>query len=304
MIVQYPIKDTSPTTGAPVTLSGTDPIVAHFVAHADVIAGMTFDASGLLLLTADKRGHDFHLFRIHPHPCGSASAAVHHLYILHRGDTTAKVQDLVFSLDSRWAAVTTARGTTHVFPVTPYGGPATYRTHGSAEVVNRLSRFHRSAGLSVDGRSSSPVFHTDNGAVSADPYHNPRLPPFPRPFVIMPLKQLRQPIILSSNNSLPPQQATTSSHASRQRLSSVSDDAGNILRVCATFARPRDWLLQPLSSNRDIPALRNQRNAVDSLFIMAGHGSMIQYDLEPRYLSSGFNMQSASRFREEFMQLN
>lgn len=286
-VSQHPIKDTSPTTGAPVTLSGSDPIVAHFIAHVEVIAGMAFDASGLLLMTADKRGHDFHVFRIHPHPCGSASAAVHHLYILHRGDTTAKVQDLVFSLDSRWAAVSTARGTTHVFPVTPYGGPATYRTHGSAEVVNRLSRFHRSAGLSVDGRSSSPVFHGDNGTVSADPYHNPRLPPFPRPHIIQPLKQLRQPVQLATNTPSTPLPIATSQ---RQRLSSLSDDAGNVLRVCATFARPRDWLLQPMNSNRDIPALRNQRNAVDSLFIMAGHGSMIQYDLEPKYLSSMCNV--------------
>lgn len=257
------------------------------MAHTDVIAGLEFDASGMLLLTADKRGHDFHVFRIHPHPSGSASAAVHHLYILHRGDTTAKVQNMVFSLDSRWAAITTARGTTHVFPVTPYGGPATYRTHGSAEVVNRLSRFHRSAGLSADGRSSSPVLHTENGAISSDPYHNPRQPPFPRPYVITPLKQLRQPIMLTPGNTLSSLQ-NTAGQGSRQRLSSVCDESGNILRVCATFARPRDWLLHPVNSSRDIPALRGQRNAVDSLFVMAGHGSMIQYDLEPKYLSSKF----------------
>lgn len=261
---------------------------------------MTFDASGLLLLTADKRGHDFHVFRIHPHPCGSASAAVHHLYILHRGDTTAKVQDMVFSLDSRWAAITTARGTTHVFPVTPYGGPATYRTHGSAEVVNRLSRFHRSAGLTADGRSSSPVFHTDNGTISSDPYHNPRIPPFPRPYVIMPLKQLRQPIVLSAGQNA---SQTTSNTASsqRQRLSSNSEDSTNLLRVCTTFARPRDWLIQPPGSTRESSALRNQRNAVDSLFIMAGHGSMIQYDLESRYLSSKWKGSSGSRSAPELL---
>lgn len=190
---------------------------------------------------------------------------------------------MVFSLDSRWAAITTARGTTHVFPVTPYGGPATYRTHGSAEVVNRLSRFHRSAGLTVDGRSSSPVFHTDSGTVSADPYHNARIAPFPRPFVIMPLKQLRQPIVLSAGSSLS-QNNSSGGSGTRQRLS--SEESSNILRVCSTFARPRDWLLHPPGSNREIPALRDQRNAVDSLFVMAGHGSMIQYDLEPRYLAS------------------
>lgn len=288
--IKEQVKDNCPT-GTPVTVSGNDPLVAHFVAHTDVIAGMAFDASGLLLLTADKRGHDFHVFRINPHPCGPASAAVHHLYILHRGDTTAKVQDMIFSLDSRWAAVTTARGTTHVFPVSPYGGPATFRTHGSAEVVNRLSRFHRSAGLSADGRSSSPICpNLDGGAVTADPYHNPRLPPFPRPQVVMPLKQLRQPLILMPPNGLTAAATaaatTTSTTMTRQRQSSIGDDAGNVLRVCATFARPRDWLLQPLQRAVDMPALRNPRNAVDSLFVMAGHGSMIQYDLEPRYISS------------------
>lgn len=44
-----------------------------------------------------------------------------------------------------------------MFPITPYGGPVGVRTHGSPHVVNRLSRFHRSAGLAADGRSNSPV---------------------------------------------------------------------------------------------------------------------------------------------------
>lgn len=66
--------------------------MAHFVAHYDPIVAMAFDNSGMLLLTADKKGHNFNLFRIHPHPIGASLAAVHHLYTLHRGDTTAKVQ--------------------------------------------------------------------------------------------------------------------------------------------------------------------------------------------------------------------
>ena len=55
-------------------------------------------------------------------------------------------QDIAFSPDSRWVAVSTLRGTTHIFPITPYGGPIGVRTHTSSRVVNRLSRFHRSAG--------------------------------------------------------------------------------------------------------------------------------------------------------------
>lgn len=69
-----------------------DPIVAHFVAHSEAIIALRFDPSGMLLVTADRRGHDFHVFRVNPHPFGPALASVHHLYILHRGDTTAKVQ--------------------------------------------------------------------------------------------------------------------------------------------------------------------------------------------------------------------
>lgn len=33
-----------------------------------------------------------------------------------------QVHGLAFSFDSRWVAVSTVRGTVHVFPITPYGG--------------------------------------------------------------------------------------------------------------------------------------------------------------------------------------
>lgn len=127
--IRHPIKDISPTSGTPVAINGNDPIVAHFLAHTEAVYSMSFDPSGMLLVTADKRGHDFNVFRIQPHPCGSVLAAVHHLYVLHRGDTSAKVQDIAFSFDSRWIAVSTLRGTTHVFPITPYGGQCGFRTH-------------------------------------------------------------------------------------------------------------------------------------------------------------------------------
>uniref|UniRef100_A0A182W604 BCAS3 domain-containing protein n=1 Tax=Anopheles minimus TaxID=112268 RepID=A0A182W604_9DIPT len=306
--IKHPVKDVSPTTGTPVTSNGSDPIVAHFLAHSEAIVALAFDAPGMLLLTADKRGHDFHVFRLHPHPSGASLAAVHHLYVLHRGDTTAKVQDVAFSLDSRWVAVSTLRGTTHVFPVTPYGGPAGVRTHGSPHVVNRLSRFHRSAGLSIDGRSSSPVSHSGEGGTGANhvptamAYANPRTPPFPHPTIVQPLAQLRQPSNLlgsggGSNIGVGGGGGSASSktmggahhgHHTRQRnsSSSSSDDLMKPLRVCASFAKARSWLLDPPGCVvRDTPAHRIQRKPIDSLFIMAAHGALIQYDLEPKHAS-------------------
>lgn len=247
-------------------------VVAHFTAHSDAIVAMTFDLSGALLMTADKRGHDFHVFRIQPHPGGPTLAAVHHLYILHRGDTTAKVQDMAFSSDTRWAAISTLRGTTHVFPVAPYGGPVGIRTHSTPHVVNRLSRFHRSAGLMDDGtRSHSPVSHTEL-PLSVYPYSNPRLPPYPHPTVLHPLAQIRQPSSLNHVNS----QVQQSRPQQRQRLH--SDDSGTLpLKICACFAPPRAWMYAQRESTAKV-----MKRAVDSLFIMACHGNMIQYDLEPK----------------------
>ena len=67
-------------------------IIAHFPAHAnEPLAAMEFDPSGMLLLTACRLGHNFHIFRIMVHPWSSSLGAVHHLFTLHRGDTTAKV---------------------------------------------------------------------------------------------------------------------------------------------------------------------------------------------------------------------
>ncbi|KAG7210236.1 hypothetical protein KM043_011785 [Ampulex compressa] len=246
-------------------------VIAHFTAHSDAIVAMTFDLSGALLMTADKRGHDFHVFRIQPHPGGPTLAAVHHLYVLHRGDTTAKVQDMVFSSDTRWAAISTVRGTTHVFPVAPYGGPVGVRTHSTPHVVNRLSRFHRSAGLTDDStRSHSPVSHSEL-PLSVYPYSNPRLPPYPHPTILHPLAQIRQPSTLNHVNSQVQQRPQQ-----RQRLH--SDDGGTLpLKICACFAPPRAWIY----AQRE-PGMRVVKRAIDSLFIMACHGNMIQYDLEPK----------------------
>lgn len=55
-------------------------------------AGGVFIA-GMLLVTADTLGHDFHVFQILTHPWASSQSAVHHLYTLHRGETEAKVRD-------------------------------------------------------------------------------------------------------------------------------------------------------------------------------------------------------------------
>ncbi|VEN48848.1 unnamed protein product [Callosobruchus maculatus] len=257
------------------TLVG-DPIIAHFTATTEAIVHLKFDPSGMLLLTADKRGHDFHLFRIQPHPGGPVLAAVHHLYVLHRGDTSARVQDVCFSPDSRWVVVSTLRGTSHVFPITTYGGHVGVRTHATPHVVNKMSRFHRSAGLTADGRSNSPVSILEAPSTSHFPYHNPRFPPYPHPTVIHPLAQIRQPVFVQNVSN-----AQQRPHGGRQRLSSSSEE--NIaLKVATCFAPPRAWIDNPPRET----TLNKPVRPVESLFIISSHGMLLQYDLEPHQASN------------------
>lgn len=72
----------------------------------------------------------------------------------------------------------------------------------------------------------------------------------------------------------------------RQRLSSSSEDNLQVaLRVCSFFAPPRAWL-DSLTPTRDLALSKQQAKPVESLFIMSCHGSLIQYDLEPRPIGS------------------
>ncbi|KAG1669947.1 Breast carcinoma-amplified sequence 3 [Nymphon striatum] len=262
-------------------------LVAHFVAHdQQPIAKMEFDDSGVLLLTACKLGHDFHLFRILPHPGGSSLGAVHHLYTLHRGDTTSTVQDIAFSYDSRWVTVTTLRGTSHIFPITPYGGPVGVRTHTSAKVVNRLSRFYRSAGMEdVPTRSRSHESHQNWASLqgSAGQMGNPRLHPYPNPTVINPLAQLKQASARFSG--MPTSSCPSSPNLSdtgRSLFGSASIDGK--VTVSGTFAASRGWLV----SSPTLPRDKSEPRCVDALFVIGIDGVLIEYILEPK-LASGIN---------------
>eukprot|EP00053_Salpingoeca_punica_P011907 m.106174 g.106174 ORF g.106174 m.106174 type:complete len:1085 (-) comp15810_c0_seq2:383-3637(-) len=162
------------------TADPTGPIVAHFRAHDGVpIAALAFDNAGTILVSACVSGQDinvFHLGRQAYHLEGSSPGSVNgggagvpgagsgtvsptegrhvrtwrlvaqHMYVLQRGLTTATICDISFSPDSRWVALTSERGTTHVFPINPRGGPVTARTHTSLTVRN-ASSFETSSGL-------------------------------------------------------------------------------------------------------------------------------------------------------------
>jgi len=271
--------------------SKVEGVVAHFIAHTKGIVALQWDHSGSLLLTADKPGHSFHLFRIVAHPLGSAFAAVHHLYTLYRGDTPGSVQDIAFSPDSRWVTVSTLRGTTHIFPICPYGGPVGVRTHTSHRVVNKLSRFHRSAGLNENPPTTSSGRNSPNPTLGSSPasgkvfefppgiflgtpiaYPSPHLPPYPSPTLIQPVAQLRQPYIVTLTSQVNLTGGRKPTHGKRN---SVPDDIP--IRLAVTFAPSRARVLQGVHAGYP----RNNRKATDSLYVMANHGQLLEYSLDP-----------------------
>uniref|UniRef100_A0A3Q4MGA3 BCAS3 microtubule associated cell migration factor n=1 Tax=Neolamprologus brichardi TaxID=32507 RepID=A0A3Q4MGA3_NEOBR len=281
-------------------------VVAHFPAHDKPISCMQFNPSGMLLVTADTLGHDFHVFQILTHPWASSQSAVHHLYTLHRGETEAKVQDMCFSQDSRWVAVSTLRGTTHVFPINPYGGAPCARTHMSPRVVNRMSRFQKSAGLEeieqdgcilggggiggrcspIPGLSSSPSGSPLHAKLSSqDSYNNftnnnmgnPRLIPLPSLTVVLPLAQIKQPMTLGTitkrtGKSKPPPQI------------SPSKSSGGEFCVAAIFASPRSWFITNPNIKREKD--QSRQSVVDSLYVVSCYGNLVEHVLEPRPLST------------------
>lgn len=190
-------------------------IIAHFIAHQEPIYAIEFNQSGRLLVTADTMGQYFNVYLISPNPYKSTRALIKHLYSLYRGDTTSKVQDISFSYDSRWLAVSTKRGTTHIFPINSHGGLVNSRTHANPYVVNRASRHSRTAGFTDEEQSQQHQQVQHNQQLSQQQQQqqiqqssgglqiqqnnansindNPRIRTTLEPFVIQALGQIRQP---------------------------------------------------------------------------------------------------------------
>ncbi|CAN4102774.1 unnamed protein product [Withania somnifera] len=102
-------------------------LIAQFRAHRSPISALCFDPSTTLLVTASVQGHNINVFLIAPGLSESTCAtdpesSYVHLYRLQRGLTNAVIQDISFSSDSRWIMISSSRGTSHLFAVSPSGG--------------------------------------------------------------------------------------------------------------------------------------------------------------------------------------
>ncbi|KNA09193.1 hypothetical protein SOVF_155860 [Spinacia oleracea] len=105
-------------------------VISQFRAHTSPISALCFDPSGTLLVTASIHGNNINIFRIMP-SCSKNGAGSQnynwttshvHLYKLHRGITSAVIQDICFSPYSQWVAIISSKGTCHIYVLSPFGG--------------------------------------------------------------------------------------------------------------------------------------------------------------------------------------
>jgi len=81
---------------------------AFFHAHDNPLSTLAWDQSGTMLVSSDVRGHQFEVFRI-------SESSVQWLYTLNRGMTDAEICSLSVSIDAKFVAAASSRGTVHVF---------------------------------------------------------------------------------------------------------------------------------------------------------------------------------------------
>lgn len=131
-------------------------VIAQFRAHKSPILSLCFDPSGVLLVTASVQGHNINVFRIMPGLSeGSSGAASHvHLYRLQRGLTNAVIQEISFSSDSQWIMISSLRGTSHLFAISPSGGLVSFqstdaRNSGSSLMAKPAVHGSPNSGLQV-----------------------------------------------------------------------------------------------------------------------------------------------------------
>ncbi|KAK6906527.1 hypothetical protein I203_100512 [Kwoniella mangroviensis CBS 8507] len=107
---------------------------------------LSFSPDGTQLFAAPNDGRSFHILELHPAgidkaELGEVKGQVWHLYELRRGHTAATVKGVSWDKDRKWIGVATGKGTVHVFPINPSGGPASSFTHVTDTITNPL-RLH------------------------------------------------------------------------------------------------------------------------------------------------------------------
>ncbi|KAL3516168.1 hypothetical protein ACH5RR_023070 [Cinchona calisaya] len=224
-------------------------VISQFKAHTSPISALCFDPSGTLLVTASIHGNNINIFRILPSKTQTGlggdnydwSSSHVHLYKLHRGLTSAVIQDICFSHYSQWVAIVSSRGTCHIFVLSPFGG----------ETGLQLQSSH------IDGPTLSPVLSMPWWSTSFLINQQAPLPP-PAPLTLSVICRIK------SGNWL-----NAVSNAASSAAGKVSVPSGV---VSAVFHSSVHQYMQTISPHG---------KALEHLLVYSPSGHLVQYELKP-----------------------
>lgn len=154
-------------------------VIAQFEDHVEPIDTMAWDPSGLQLVTCAAQGHQIlvhrallgaeHALLTHDAEEGVTLGSVvfQHLFTLSRGYTPAVISDLAVSDDGQFVAVSSAKGTTHIFRLPPVHSAALGRHLPETGAVRLMPAQPcassqpngLSIGLSLGGEGGSRAMH-------------------------------------------------------------------------------------------------------------------------------------------------
>ncbi|XP_024981378.1 autophagy-related protein 18g isoform X2 [Cynara cardunculus var. scolymus] len=241
----------------------SEAVISQFRAHSSPLCALCFDPSGTLLVTASIHGNNVNIFRIMP--CtrsGGSSNQIHDwssshvlLYKLHRGITTAVIEDISFSQSCRWISIVSSKHTCHVFVLSPFGGDADCRTHGSqSQAINPVQ--------------SLPWWSTPSFVIDEQPF------PPPSPLTLSVVGRLKN----NSSGFLNSVSNAASSAVGKTHLPSGA--------VASVFHNSMTYRYQDVST---------KVNSLEYLLVYTPSGYVIQYELMPSMgIQHGSRTQSVS----------
>ncbi|GAA5942947.1 hypothetical protein JCM3775_001234 [Rhodotorula graminis] len=167
----------APVPRPPTTARSSTPpvlqVVAHFRPYGQQIALVSLSPAATMVLVASAAGHSFDVFELKPSvPVGvsatssslgivgggggAAEGQVWHRYRLQRGYTSALAAAATWSVDGRFVAVSTAKGTAHTWAVQPVGGMPRLESHFASQLTNAEELAPLSVALGSVARVRSP----------------------------------------------------------------------------------------------------------------------------------------------------
>lgn len=147
----HPPRSGRPPSGGGVALTVDqdldDHLLAHFSPSHAAISHLSFSPSSTAILVGTDGAHNFDVFELKPRvsvgrsavltgPAATNDGKVLHRYRLERGVTTAHIAGSSWAPDGRFVAVSTTKGTAHVYALRPAFGSPDLGRHFGPRAVN------------------------------------------------------------------------------------------------------------------------------------------------------------------------